>query len=304
MPDLSIIIVTYNPGEILLDCLRNLPDAIGDLSNEVIVVDNASSDGFAQQAAQQYPDVKLIVDTHNTGFAGGNNLGLAAASGRYLLLLNPDVLCKPGSLAALVAFLEANPQAGLAGPRTFDREGRLSLTVHPPYEPLSILWQYLGLNRLFPNKGYGTYRRAAMVATSPFPAAWVQACCLLVRRAVYDRIGGLDEGFFLFSEDPDWCDRAHQTGWVTYFVPDAEIVHWESSAVSRYPERKVRHYHLSPLYYFRKRGRRGAVWMLKWGFTVELLLKYGIRLVGRLFGKTVGVQPRFYIAILREVWRT
>jgi N-acetylglucosaminyl-diphospho-decaprenol L-rhamnosyltransferase len=303
LSDLSIIIVTYNPGEILFDCLRSLPDGVGDLSYEAIVVDNASQDGIVGQAIERFPAVRFIINTDNRGFAGGNNQGLAEAKGQYLLLLNPDVIVERGSLKKLVDFLKGHPQAGVVGPHTVDRNGNLSLTANAPYNALTILWQYLGLDRLFPNRVYGWYRKQSMTATEPFEVGWVQACCLITRREVYERIGGLDEGFFLFAEDPDFCDRAAKAGWKTYFVPDVQITHFESSVVSHYPERKIRNYHISPLHYFRKRKQAGQVILLKLGFTFELLLKMVIRMLQRLGGERGGTAPHIYWTILSEVLR-
>jgi GT2 family glycosyltransferase len=301
---LSIIIVTYNPGPILLDCLRSLPAGVGDLPYEVIVVDNASSDGLVGQAQAAFPQHRYILNDDNCGFAGGNNQGLALASGDYVLLMNPDVVAQSDSLRALVAYLESQPSVGIGGPRTLDRHGHLSLTAHGPYTAFNVLWQYLGLDRLFPHMVYGRYRRASGTATAPFPVAWVQAHCLMLKRAVYEQVGGLDEGFFLFCEDPDLCDRAAQIGWETHFLPGAVVHHVESSSVSRYPERRIRAYHLSPLHYFRKRRQQGQVWLLKVGFTLELLLKLFIRLAQGINGRASGAPSAgIYWTILQASWR-
>lgn len=301
MIDLSILIVTYNPGSILHLCLASIPAGAAGLTVEVILVDNASSDGQAQQAAAHDPGIRFAPNTENRGFAGGNNQALALAAGEFVVLLNPDVILRPGSLTTLVQYLQAQPSVGIVGPRVFDGEGRVALSAYGPYRPLSILWQYWGLDRVFPYGVFGRYRQACETATAPFPVAWVQGCCLLARRAVYEQIGGLDEAFFLFAEEPDWCERGAQAGWQTVYVPGAEVEHHESSSVSRYPERKIRHHHLSPLIYFGKRGQGGAVRGLKLGFTVELLLKLMIRLVQQASGRG-GTPPAVYWWVLRQVW--
>jgi N-acetylglucosaminyl-diphospho-decaprenol L-rhamnosyltransferase len=301
--DLTIIIVTYNPGIILYDCLHSLFAGVGDLSCEIIVVDNASQDGIIEQAAEQFPAVRFILNSDNRGFAGGNNQGLAEAIGQYLLLLNPDVIVEPDSLKVLVDFLKNHPEAGVAGPHTFDGEGNLSLTAFASYNTFTILWQYIGLNRLFPNHVYGHYRRRSAAASKPFAVEWIQACCLLTRREVYAQIGGLDEGLFLFAEDPDFCDRAARAGWKTYFVPDAHIMHLESAVISRYPERRIRNYHISPLHYFHKRKQESQVRLLKLGFSVELGVKCVIALVGELRGKNIATRLPIYWKVLREIWR-
>lgn len=288
MTTLSIIIVTYNPGAILLDCMRSLPAGVTDLTYEVIVVDNASTDGLVQQAQVAFPHHRYILNTDNRGFAGGNNQGLAQATGDYLLLLNPDVIVEPGSLKAMVAFLESASSVGIVGPRTLNRNGDLAHTAHGLYTARSVLREYLGLDRLFPLTD-----SPSPTDRTPVRVAWVQAHCLLLRRQVYEQVGGLDEAFFLFCEDPDFCDRAAGAGWQTWYLPNEIVRHLESSTVSRYPERRIRSYHLSPLHYFRKRGQHGPVLLLKLGFTLELIIK-ALAKPARL---------SFHLQLLREIWR-
>lgn len=304
MTDLSIIIVTYNPGGLVLDTLHSLPAGVGALSYEIIVVDNASTDGTPERIARERLPVRMIINPDNRGFAAANNQGLGQAVGRYLLLLNPDVIVQAGALARMAAFLEANPIAGVVGPRTLDGQGRVALTARTPLSVATVLWQYLGLDRLFPYWVYGHYRRACEQAGYPFEVGWVQGSCLMARREVYDQVGGLDEAFFLFAEEADWCDRARSAGWQVWYLPDACIVHHESTSVARYVPIKVRAHHLSPLYYFGKRGCRRSVLALKIGFTVELLVKTVVRLIQRLIGRAdVSLHLHTYWAVLGEVWR-
>ena len=301
---LSIILVTYNPGALVLDALHSLPDGTGELPIEVIIVDNASQDGTPERVAQEFPEGRLITNADNRGFAAANNQGLAAASGNYILLLNPDVIVHPGALAEMVIYLDKNPDVGLVGPRVFDSEKRVTLTAHVPFSVATILWQYLGLDRLFPNWVYGHYRRGCQYAEGPFEVGWVSGCCLMMRREVYEQIGGLDDGLFLFAEEPDFCGRAAEAGWRTLFLPGASVTHYESSVVSRYTATRVRHYHLSPLYYFRKRGRESAVLALKIGFTLELLVKTVIRLFQMAWRRDEELASRVqtYWDVLGEVW--
>lgn len=302
---LSIIIVTYNSGEIIDACLNSLATGAERLEIEVIVVDNNSQDGTPERIAHHHPHVKIIRNTHNLGFAAANNQGLAAAMGDPLLLLNPDVIVHPGALTRMVEALGRDPTIGIVGPRTFDIRGQVAVSMYPSYSVLLILWQFCGLDRLFPDRVYGRYRRAAASVTEPFEVAWVQASCLMFSRAVYNTIGGLDDHLFLFAEDPDFCDRARQAGWRVMFVPSAEIDHMESSTVSRYPLLKMRHYHISPLYYFRKRGKHRAVLVLKLGFTVELAVKWIIRGIQLLGYRDPARVARFqaYPRVIREIWR-
>lgn len=306
IPDLSIIIVTYNPGTILFDCLRSLPDGLGGLSAEVIIVDNNSQDGTPAHLAAEFPHIRLIANPDNRGFAAANNQGLRVAAGKTMLLCNPDVVVKPDALLKMFRFLETNQQVGIVGPRTYDAEGRIALSARAPYAPSNILWQFIGLDRLFPYRVYGKYRRACETATAPFDVGWLSGCCLMFPRTLYERIGGLDEQFFLFSEETDFCTRAGTAGLKVTYLPDAEITHFESRSTSQYPKVTILHYHLSALYFFRKRNRHAAVLMLKFGFTAELALKSLVRLVmgirKRKLAQAMGFL-RLYASTLMRSWR-
>lgn len=300
--DLSIIVVTYNSGAIVIDCLASVFAACAGLAAEVIVVDNCSQDGTPERVRARFPQVQLIANADNRGFAAANNVGLAAASGRYLLLLNPDVIVEPGALKTMLAYLDAQRTVGIVGPRTTTGAGRIARSANGGYTPLTILRQFWGLDALLPPD---VWQRQAETAREPFAAAWLQASCLLFRREVYAAIGGLDEGFFMFCEEPDFCERAAQAGWPTIYLPQAKIMHFESTTVSRYPLLKMRHYHLSPLHYFRKRRRRAAVYLLKLGFIAELGVKYALRRAQQALQPATAQPGKLdaYPIVIREIWR-
>jgi len=300
---LSIIIVSYNAGVILLDVLAAIPEAVGALPYEVMLSDNGSSDGMVERVRAAYPEVRIL-QNENRGFAAGNNRGMEVARGDMLLLLNPDAIALPGSLARLVAHLDTAPDVGMCAPRTIDGRGQVALNAYGAYTPTAILWNYLGLARLFPDRVWGRYARSLRESREPFAVAWVQASCLLTRRAVYEQIGGMDERLFLFAEDPDWCERAARAGWRIDVVPDAILRHLESTTVSRYPYVKMLHYHLSPLHYFRARGRRADVLALRIGFTLELGAKWAIRLAQRAVGRGAALDAKLdaYPKVIRAIW--
>ena len=276
--DLSILIVTYNPGDIFSDCLTSIQETVEALSYEIIVVDNASTDGTPERLAESYPDIHLVANPDNRGFARANNQGLALAKGKYLLLLNPDVIVHADALSILVEFLGNQPEAGIVGPRTYTGNGHIALTARVELSALTVLWEYWKLSSLFPNAANGRYRRACREATDPFTVEWVQGSCLMLKRPVYEQIGGLDEDIFLFTEEADFCERAFQAGWLTYYVPAATITHYESTVVSRFHLRRVRNYHRSPILFFRKRGQLATVIILKLGFSLELGAKILLRI--------------------------
>ncbi|MBI1257810.1 MAG: glycosyltransferase [Chloroflexi bacterium] len=301
---LSIIIVTYRPGAILDACLQSLAVGVGSLTYETIVVDNNSQDGTDEKIRTTYPDVRLIANPENKGFASANNLGLAQAGGDYLLLLNPDVVVEPGSLQRLVEFMEGDAHVGVTGPRVLDAQGKVALSAYGAYTPFSVLWQYFGLVDVYPYVGFGHYWKRLRTATNPLEVEWLQGCCLLIRRGVYAQIGGLDDGLFMFAEEPDFCERARNAGWKIKFFPAAQIQHFESTTVSRFPLLRMRHYHISPLHYFRKRGKSAAVALLKFSFIMELFTKYGIRLLqhGLKPSDNLKAKVEAYPVVLKEIW--
>lgn len=289
----------------IIDCLNSLEAGVSDLNTEIIVVDNQSEDGTPDQLRHIFPHIRLIVNEHNLGFASANNQGIAAASGDYILLLNPDVIVGPAACSIMVSFLKQNPRVGIIGPRTFDPAGYIVLTAHPPYTPWLVLWQYLGLDSLFPYQFYGQYRRACEQSANAFEVAWVQAHCLMMTCEVAAQTGGMDDGVFLFTEDPDLCERAWAAGYRVMYVPKAQVEHHESTTVSRYPLVKMRHYHISPLHYFRKRSQTFAVGLLKVGFSFELIVKFCLRLIELEWLRKTHLRERLwaYGIVLGEVWR-
>lgn len=304
-PELSIIIVTYNPGEIFFLCLESLRQALIDLPTEILVIDNNSTDGIVEQATLRYPEFQLIKNSDNKGFAGANNQGLAMTKADYVLLLNPDTIIRGDALQQMLSLLKAQPKVGMTGPRIFHGNGDLVVSAFGPFTPYAILGSYLALHKIIPSAGYRKHHKEIRYATQPFEVSWIQGCAIMLRHQVYEQIGGLDENLFLFCEEPDFCLRATRGGWKVMFNPKAEIEHHESTSVSRYPLVKMRYYHISPLYYFRKWGSWIDVLILKIGFTFELVLKFLIRLFQFTWLKNPLAKSRLlaYPVVLGEIWK-
>jgi hypothetical protein len=227
--DLSVIIVSFNARADLEHCLRSLHEAPPAASHEIIVVDNASSDGSAE-AAREWPRVRVIEAGANTGFARANNLGIRASSGNSLLLLNSDTIVPPGAIDGLLAELAREPDVAVVGPRLVDGEGRAELSFGRMIGPLSELRQKLLVR--------GHARRLPLVSawvehrtrTRRFPD-WVSGACLLVRRADAERAGLLDERFFMYAEDVDFCAAIGRLGRRVLFAPAIEVVHLRGRSV-------------------------------------------------------------------------
>jgi GT2 family glycosyltransferase len=232
MPDLSVVILTYNTCDLTHDCVAaTLADAARSrLEVEIIVVDNASADDTAATLRAAFPTVNVIVNTSNLGFGRGNNVGLAAATGRYLLLLNSDAFVQPDALQALVEFMDAHPNAGACGPMLLNPDR----TLQPSGRSLPSVWSvFVGMTKiyrlwkrdLYLERGRD-YRQVARVGE-------ISGAALLVRREVYTRLGGFDPNFFMYYEDVDWCKRINEAGYVIYYVPMAQVVHrWRATSRS------------------------------------------------------------------------
>jgi GT2 family glycosyltransferase len=265
--DCSIIIVNWNVRDLLRRCLASLPGAAGpDVRYEVIVVDNASHDGSVAMVQAEFPAVRLLANPTNRGFSGGNNDGIRLAQGRTLLLLNPDTEMQPGSLAALLATLDAAPQVGMVGPRLLNPDG----SVQPSrrrFPTLATAW--LESTPLQPHLPNHPLLRRYYVADQPDDQAqdvdWITGACMLVRRDVIRQVGGFDEGYFMYSEELDVCRRIKAAGWRIVYQPAAVVVHHESrSADQDVPARHLRFNRSKIRYVLRWHGRNAAAGLRLW----------------------------------------
>lgn len=222
---LSIIVVTHNHADYIHTCLRALLPQAKALGAEVIVVDNRSDDASAHIAAG-FAGVRLLTAPQRQGFAANSNTGMAVAQGRYLLLLNPDTEVLPGAPAALVAFMDTHPMVGLCGAQLLYPNGTVQPSARRFPTPLAGLARRTPL-RVF-LRSSAANRRHLMLdddLNAARPVDWLLGACLCVRRATLERVGPLDEGYFLYVEDIDWARRMHQAGWQVYYVPQSQIKH-------------------------------------------------------------------------------
>ncbi|MBV9582520.1 MAG: glycosyltransferase family 2 protein [Chloroflexi bacterium] len=228
--DVSIVVLNYNTREHLRACLAAL--CWGSLQAEVLVVDNASSDGSADMVAADFPWVHLIRSPRNGGFAFGNNQALRRARGEAVLILNPDTLMPPDGVTALVNALREHPEAGIIGPKLLRPDGSMHLACRRSFPtPQVSFYRFSGLGRLRPNSPrFGQYNLTYVDPDLPIEVDSVCGACLLVRRSVIERIGMLDERFFMYGEDLDWCLRARQAGWTVRYEPSIVVQHQHGAA--------------------------------------------------------------------------
>lgn len=233
MTDLSVIVVSYNTKDLLRACLASVQNCAGNLSMEVLVVDNSSRDGSADMVAAEFPSARLLRNPDNRGFAAANNQALAVAAGRYLMLLNSDTVVRPGAFAAMMAFMDAHPQAGYCGPKLLNGDGSHQPSARRFPTPLSGAFAMTGLSVRRPASRHSLDLHAAHGTDQPFRADWLCGACLMVRREAIARVGVLDECFFLYFEETDWCRRMAAAGWEGWYIPAAEVLHWGGRSVDQ-----------------------------------------------------------------------
>lgn len=247
---LTIVIVSFNVRDELAACLGAIPAAIGDVTTQIAIVDNGSRDGTIEMVRDRWPDTRLIETDANLGFARANNVGIRATQGELVLLLNPDTVPSPGSIAALIAALRSHPEAAAAGPRLLDDEGKAELSFGWQWSPIGELRQKTiqGLDR----RRFGPVQRwLDRALRTPGPRQWISAACLLARRADLEAVGLFDERFFMYGEDIDLCVALRRRGRAVRFEPSAEVRHRRGRSGGSNPEleRRRRESHLA---YYRK----------------------------------------------------
>ena len=264
-PELSVVIVNWNGGEGLLTCIGSVYEAAGGLNPEVWLVDNASSDGSADRAADAYPHLRLLRNDDNLGFARAANQAIAQARGEFVLLLNPDASLEAKALAAMVGVMRSNGEVGIAGCPSVDGQGGWA----PGYE------------RSYPGRRGSPVRpRAATSSSSAMEVAWVSGACLLARKAMVEEIGLLDPEFFMYYEDVDWCYRARQRGWQVVTLYGELVSHQLGGAAGGVPEEQTaRRVTASRLRFFRKHYSRPRAGWLTAGLLASALAKWLLWLV-------------------------
>ena len=272
--DLSVIIVSWNVRDLLRQCLLSVNSSQYSessfqssrppntecriLNTEIIVVDNASADGTVEMLRAEFPEARVIPNSKNVGFTRGNNQALAVAQGRYLFLLNPDTELRPGTLQTLYDYAEAHPRTGIIGPRLVYGDGTPQSSRRRFPSLATAFLESTKLQQWFPRNG--VLARYYMLDT-PDDATqevdWINGSAMFVRREMYEQIGGLDESFFMYSEELDWCYRAKQAGWHVIYLPTAQVTHYEGKSSEQVVASRDIYFHSSKIRFFRK--YRGAL---------------------------------------------
>ena len=248
-----MIIVNWNTKELLRNCLTSIYQRTGDIDYEVIVVDNASTDGSTEMVKNDFQQVTLIENPENRGFATANNQGIAIAKGRYVLLLNSDTVVLDNSIANTVSFTDSHPQAGVIGCRVLNPDGTVQPTCFMFPSILNMLLSSTYLYKLFPkSRFFGRERMTWWDRSDVREVDVVTGCFMLVRREAIEQVGVMDERFFMYGEETDWCYRFKKKGWKVMFAPVGQIIHFGGQSTSQKPAAMIVQLRLSILKFIRK----------------------------------------------------
>lgn len=265
--DVSIVIVSWNTRDILRDCLRSICQKGGAVSFEIIVVDNASADDSVAMVRREFPEVRLIENLDNRGFAAANNQGIAVSAGRYVLLLNSDTIVLENGVAETVAFADAHPQAAVVGCRVLNADRTLQRTCSTYPGLLNMTLSSTYLYKVFPrSRLFGREHMTWWAHDEIREVEVVSGCFMLVRREAIERVGVMDDGFFMYAEETDWCYRFNKAGWKVLFTPVAGIVHLGGQSSKRVHVDMAVQLRLSILRFIRK--HHGPVYH---GFACQLV---------------------------------
>ena len=235
MINLSIIIINYNVKEFLLNLLGSIDKAVKNISTEIIIVDNATDDGSVEIQREKFPKIKLIANKENVGFGVANNQALESAKGKYFLLINPDAIVKEDTLIKMLEFFSKTPQAGIAGCKVLNPDGSLQFACRRSFPgPWTSFTKVMGLSKLFPkSRLFARYNLTYLDENQTYEVDAVSGAFLMMRKEVYEKIGGFDEQFFMYGEDLDLCYRAQKSGFKVFFVHNTEIIHYKGESTKR-----------------------------------------------------------------------
>lgn len=298
MNQLGVCIVTRFSKDVILDCLTSLFDQSPGLDLDVVVVDNASRDGTVESIRLKFPTVKLILNPENFGYARAVNQGLHSLDARYYVLLNPDAMILDNALERLVQFMEENPQAGICVPKVLNNDGTLQYQCRRgEARPGEVFSYFLGLDRLFPNdRRFNGYLLRHLDNDQVHEVKAASGSCMMIRREVTGQIGYLDERYFAYQEDTDYCFQARKAGWGVYYVPIAQVIHFGGRGGSGVnPYFGIYQWHRSYYLYYRKNLARDYPFWFHPFYYFVMFVKMVLNLAAVFFSrkKIVGTRKPF-----------
>jgi GT2 family glycosyltransferase len=297
--DLSIITVSWNVRELLRSCLQSVASGRGQLNIEMIVVDSASSDGSPEMVRQDFPWVKLIASKENLGFPRGNNKGIERANGKHILLLNPDTIIMGDALTTMVDYLDQHLDVGGLGPQLLNQDGSIQSSRRRFPTFLTAIFESTWLEDMAPASITRHYYAQDLPDDQPADVDWVIGACLMVPRRVVDRVGLLDEGYFMYSEELDWCRRIVDNGWRIVYLPQAKVVHYFGKSSEQAVTNRHINFQRAKLRYFRKYHGRIPTLILR----LILLLNYIWQIIVEGLKGLLGHKRALRVQRIRSYWQ-
>jgi GT2 family glycosyltransferase len=288
MKKFGICIVTLESREQVLACLGSLFQQTSSLEMDIVVVDNNSKDGTMDAIRAQFPNIHVIINNENLGYSKAVNQGLKALDARYYVLLNPDAIVTNQALSKLASFMDENSKVGICGPKVLNRDGTVQYqSRRGEARPWEVFSYFFGLAKLFPNDSRFTgYLLTHMDNDRVNEVAAVSGSCMIIRREVIEQIGFLDERYFAYQEDTDYCVQARRAGWMVCYVPMAEVIHqggMGGSGVS--PYFSAYHWHRSYYLYYRKNLAKDYPFWFHPLYYLAMFMKFATKLLSLLFSR-------------------
>ncbi|MGD9488977.1 MAG: glycosyltransferase [Calditrichaceae bacterium] len=272
---ISIIIVNYNVRDFLEQALISVKRALEDIASEIIVVDNASIDGSTQMLRNRFPEVRLIENDKNLGFSAANNLALTDARGEYIVLLNPDTVVQEDTFKKLIQFFEQNPAASAATCKILNPDGTFSIDCrHSIPTPMTAFWKLIGFNRLFPkSKIFGRYNLTYLDENNIHHVEAISGSFMMIKKEVVQNVGLLDDRFFMYCEDIDYCHRINQSGGKIYYVPTSQLIHYKGESTKKNDLDYVVTFNKSLYFFYKKHYQQKYIYPFKWLILLGVILR-------------------------------
>ena len=284
MIDLSIIIVNYNVKPFLEQSLTSIRKALCGIESEIIVVDNGSGDGSALFVRQTFPDVRLIENEENLGFAKANNQALRESHGRIVCLINPDTLVREDTFRICLSYLDGHADTGMVGCKVLNTDGTLQLSCRRSFPtPWVAFTRVVGLSRIFPkSRLFGRYNLTFMDPDEATEVEAISGSFMMVKASVIDQVGLLDDRFFLYGEDLDWCYRIHQAGWKIMYLPDTQIIHYKGQSTREASFDRLMLFYGAMLLFVKKHFSRGRSFLPRWFLFLGICIRGAFSFISRL----------------------
>lgn len=296
--DISVIIVNWNTPDLTVQCLESLYANLPAASVEVFVVDNASADDSLERIRAAFPQVTLLANDTNLGFGAANNVALRQAQGKYLHLVNSDVILLPGALQTLFDFMEAHPQVGASGSRYYNPDRSLQTSCYPFPTLGREAWRLFHLDRL---KTYGVYDMEQWDASAPRAVDVLQGASLFLRRAALDQVGLFDPDYFMYTEEVDLCFRLHKAGWQLFWVPESGVIHLGGQSTRQAAQKMFIELYRSKHVFFRKQYGKASAGLYRFILTLSALARLAAAPLAALQSEPGRSQSRAVAANYRKL---